>query len=84
MSSKKLLAFEKPAVARSVCSIPVHSYCGSEYACVQARRVDRKRSVIYAKATCVCLRLPVSASCSAAQERKGDLWLVMVHALSAA
>ena len=26
------------------------------------------------KATCVCLRLPVSASCSQVQERKVDMW----------
>ena len=35
--------------------------------------IVRKRSVIHKKATCVCLRLPVAASCSEVQERKGDL-----------
>ena len=32
------------------------------------------RSVIHKKVFCVCLHLPVTASCSDAQEYKGDLW----------
>ena len=33
--------------------------------------IVQKCSVIHKKATCVCLRLPVAASCA---ERRGDLW----------
>ena len=33
-----------------------------------------QRSLIHKNATCACLRLPVAASCSDSQERKGDLW----------
>ena len=44
-SSKKLFAFEKtPVVWSRACSTPAFSCCGSEYAWIQARRVDRKCS----------------------------------------
>ena len=65
-SSRKLLTFEKSqlvGVAHSLLLRSVASYRGSEYACVQAHRRARRRSVIEKKATCACLSVPVAASC---------------------
>ena len=74
------LAFEKTPVARSrTCSTPAFSrrLRGSECCLSQLIgnvAIVRKRSIIHKKVTCVWLRLPVAASFSEAQERKGDMW----------
>ena len=76
-----------PAVQIRTCSTPALSrLLLRKWICLhpsmpswsETQRAARKRSIIHKKSTCVCLRLPVSASCSEAQERKGYLWLALL------
>ena len=77
-SLETILAFEKMPLGRSrACSTPAFSrrlpwkrirLRPIALRWLETQRVARKRSVIYKKSTCLCLRLPVAVSSSETQE----------------